>query len=202
MIKFKCDSNHEIMTFIKILEEQGYQTKSFPKGSVLFYEGEECRYIGLVKSGLIRILSYSSKGTEIVFNEIKPNDFFGVHLVFGLDNKYKGNVVANIESEIFLVKKEDFQKLMQQPVFFEEYMKLESSFVKSLNHNIKLLSLSSAEERFLFFLQSKGGKITFINVTELAKSVHLERETLSRLISKLEKRHLIRRLSHQIILLN
>lgn len=190
------------MIFVKILEQQNYQTKVFPKGNVLFYEGEECHYIGLVKSGLIRILSYSSKGTEIVYNEIKPNDFFGVHLVFGSGNKYKGNVVATEESEIFLIKKHDFQKLMQNPVFFEEYMKLESSFVKSLNHHIKLLSLQSAEERFLFFLQSNGGKITFKNVTELAKNVHLERETLSRLLTTLEKRHLIRRLSHQIILIN
>ena len=190
------------MSFIKILESQNYQTKTFPKGRVLFYEGEECSSIGLVKSGLVRILSYSSKGTEIVYNEIGPDDFFGVHLVFGLDNKYKGNVVSSEDSEIFLIKKEEFQNLMTQTEFFEEFMKLESTFVKSLNHHIKLLSLRSAEERFLFYLQYHGGKITFKNVTELTKSVHLERETLSRLLTSLEKRHLIRRLSHQIILLN
>ena len=190
------------MSFITFFEQNNYLSKSFPKETVLFHEGEKCQFIGLVKTGLIRILSYSSKGTEIVYNEIKPNDFFGVHLVFGLDNKYKGNVVASIDSEIFLLKKEDFQKLMQDPQFFEEFMQLESSFIKSLNHHIKLLSLQSAEERFLFYLQSNGGTITFINVTTLAQSVHLERETLSRLLTQLEKRHLIRRLSHQIILLN
>ena len=190
------------MTFIQILEQQGYTAKAFPKGTVLFREGEECHYIGLVKTGFVRIQSYSFKGTEIVYNEIKPNDFFGVHLVFGSDNKYKGNVVSVEDSEIFLLKKEQFQKLMQDPLFFEEFMKLESGFVKSLNHHIKLLSLQSAEERFLFYLQSNGGQITFKNVTTLAQSVHLERETLSRLLSSLEKRHLIRRLSHQIILIN
>lgn len=190
------------MTFIQILEEHGYTTKSFPKGTVLFHEGEECHYVGLVKSGFVRIQSYSFKGTEIVYNEIKPNDFFGVHLVFGEDNKFKGNVTTIDDSEIFLSKKEDFQNLMKDPQFFEEYMKLESSFVKRLNHHIKLLSLESAEERFLFYLQSNKGQISFKSITTLAQSVHLERETLSRLVSKLEKRHLIRRLSHQIILLN
>ena len=190
------------MSFITFLEQNNYQTKSFPKGTVLFDEGERCQLIGLVKTGLVRILSYSSKGTEIVYNEIKPNDFFGVHLVFGSDNKYKGNVVVSEDSEIFLLKKEDFIKLMQESFFFEEFMKLESSFIKSLNHHIKLLSLQSAEERFLFYLQSNGGKITFKNVTTLAQSVHLERETLSRLLTQLEKRHLIRRLPHQINLFN
>ena len=190
------------MTFIEILENQGYQTKFFSKGTVLFYEGEECQTIGLLKTGLVRILSYSSKGTEIVYNEIKPNDFFGVHLVFGVDHQYKGDVVVLEDCEIFLIKKGDFQKLMQETMFFLEFMKLESTFVKSLNHHIKLLSLQSAEERFLFYLQSSGGKITFKNVTTLAQSVHLERETLSRLLTSLEKRHLIRRLSHQIILLS
>lgn len=190
------------MTFIQILEEQGYHAKAFPKGTVLFHEGEECYFVGLVKSGFVRIQSYSFKGTEIVYNEIKPNDFFGVHLVFGEDNKYKGNVVSIENSEIFLFKKEDFQKLMMDPLFFEEFMKLESSFVKRLNHHIKLLSLQSAEERFLFYLQSNGGQISYKNVTSLAQNVHLERETLSRLLTNLEKRHLIRRLSHQIILIN
>ena len=190
------------MSFIQILEQQGFTAKDFPKGTVLFREGESCQYIGLVKSGFVRIQSYSYKGTEIVYNEIKPNDFFGVHLVFGSDNKYKGNVVATEESEIFLLKKEQFQKLIQDPEFFEEFMKLESSFVKSLNHHIKLLSLQSAEERFLFYLQSNGGQITYKNVTALAQNVHLERETLSRLLTNLEKRHLIRRLSHQINLVD
>ena len=190
------------MTFIKILEDQGYESKAFPKGTVLFREGEECHFVGLVKSGFVRIQSYSFKGTEIVYNEIKPNDFFGVHLVFGEDNKFKGNVVSTENSEIFLLKKEQFQKLMGDPEFFEEFMKLESGFVKKLNHHIKLLSLQSAEERFLFYLQSNGGQVSFKNVTLLAQNVHLERETLSRLLTSLEKRHLIRRLSHQIILLN
>ena len=190
------------MSFTKILERENFESKKFPRGTVLFYEGEDCRFIGLVKSGLVRILSYSSKGTEIVYNEIKPDDFFGVHLVFGSDHKFKGNVVIAEDSEIFLIKKEEFQNLMTQTEFFEEFMKLESTFVKSLNHHIKLLSLRSAEERFLFYLQYHGGKITFKKVTELTKNVHLERETLSRLLTSLEKSHLIRRLSHQIILVD
>lgn len=188
------------MTFISILEQKNYQYKSFPKGTVLFFEGEECQQIGLVKTGLVRILSYTSKGTEIVYNEVKPNDFFGIHLVFGKDNKYRGNVVVSEDSEIFLLKKTEFIQLMQDPIFFERFMEHESSFIKSLNHHIKLLSLQSAEERFLFYLKANNGQITFKNVTALAQSVHLERETLSRLLTSLEKRHIIRRLSNQIIL--
>lgn len=191
------------MTFIEILKEQGYKTNTFPKGTVLFHEGEECHVVGLVESGFVRIQSYSFKGTEIVYNEIKPNNFFGVHLVFDQNNKYRGDVVALEDSQIFVISKTEFQRLMQENTeFLLEFMKLESSFVKSLNQHIKLLSLSSAEERFVFYLQSNGGQISYKSITTLAQSVHLERETLSRLITKLEKRHLIRRLSHQIILLN
>ena len=191
------------MDFIQILEQENFQSKFFPKGTVLFHEGDECQNIGLVKTGYIRIQSYSIKGTEIVYNEIKPNDFFGVHLVFDRNNKYRGDVVAIEDSQIFVISKVEFQRLMQENTeLLLEFMKLESSFVKSLNQHIKLLSLSSAEERFIFYLQSNGGQITYKSITTLAQSVHLERETLSRLISKLEKRHLIRRLSHQIILLN
>lgn len=191
------------MTFIEILKEQGYKTNTFSKGTVLFHEGEECRVVGLVESGFVRIQSYSFKGTEIVYNEIKPNNFFGVHLVFDQNNKFRGDVVTLEDSQIFVISKTEFQRLMQENTeFLLEFMKLESSFVKSLNQHIKLLSLSSAEERFVFYLQSNSGQISYKSITTLAQSVHLERETLSRLISKLEKRHLIRRLSHQIILLN
>ncbi|GEM_PF-2440434 len=191
------------MTFIEICEQNNIQSKAFSKGSVLFHEGEECSFIGLVKTGFIRIQSYSSKGTEIVYNEIKPNEFFGVHLLFGNDKHLKGDVYAVEDSQIFFITKDQFQHLMQtSEEFFKEFMLLESSFVKSLNHHIKLLSLQSAEERFLFYLKNNGGKVTYKSITALSQNVHLERETLSRLISSLEKRHQIRRLSHQIILLN
>ena len=191
------------MTFVQILEQENYKTKFFPKGTIIFHEGDECCCVGLVKTGYIRIQSYSYAGSEIIYNEIKPNNFFGTHLVFSDDKRYKGSVIAIEDSEVFLLKKEQFQKLMQDNTeFFIEFMNKESVFVKSLNFKIKLLSFQSAEERFLFYLSSNGGEVHFKSITALAQTLHLERETLSRLISSLEKRRLIRRLSHQINLVN
>lgn len=191
------------MNFIQIVEQENLKSTFFPKGTVLFHEGEECGYIGLVKSGFIRIQSYSYGGTEIVYNEIEPNNFFGTHLVFSEDKKYRGDVVAIDDSQVFLIKKEQFQKLIQEnSFFFMEFMKIESTFIKTLNQTIKLLSLQSAEERFMFYIKANSGQIKYRSITALAQLIHLERETLSRLLSTLEKRHLIRRLSHQIILIN
>ena len=191
------------MNFIEILESSNYKPKSFPKGTVIFHEGETCYSIGLVKSGFIRIQSYSSQGNEIVYNEVSQNQFFGNHLIFSDDPYYRGDVVAIEDSLIFLIDRNEFQKLIQgNKEFFKEFMKTESEFVKRLNQHIQILTLSNAEERFLFYLNAHHGKVSYRSITALAQSIHLERETLSRLLSSLEKRHLIRRLSHQIISVN
>ena len=191
------------MEILNILEKINCPTRQFRKDEILFHEGDACRSIFVVKNGSIAIRSYTLQGNEVVYNRIQVGEMFGNNLVFDDDNLFRGDVVALEDALIFVLSRDLFvELLLGNKTFLELYLSMQSKIMKMRQQTIKLLSLKNAEERFLFYLQSQRGTIRFKNVSELAKHLQVERETLSRLISRLEKRHQIRRLSHIIELVD
>ena len=165
--------------------------KAYPKGQVIFAEDEECEYVGIVIKGIIQIVSYSLSGQEIVYNKINKNGVFGNNLLFSIKPYYKGNVIAETDAEVLLFSKETLLNLLQNnQCFLINYLSTQANFAKNLNGTIKLLSISSAEERFLYYLK-ENSPITIKSITSLAASLFLTRETVSRLISKLKKERII-----------
>lgn len=177
--------------------------KSCDKNEVLFREAESCASICIVISGEVKISSTSFEGDELIYNILKKNDVFGNNLIFSDDPTYKGDVIATKESMVVLISKANLLSILQSnKEFLMAYLNVQSNFSKKLNSTIKLLSYPSAEERFKFYLFQNDGHISFKSVTELATILHLKRETLSRLLTKLEKENVIKRSLHQIDLIN
>lgn len=177
--------------------------KKLSKGSVLFHELEKCEQIGIIISGKVVILSYLPDGTKIIYNELKENGIFGNNLIFSKEPYYKGNIECLSDCEFALINKEDLLSLLSNNQnFLLSYMQIQSDFTKSLNTTIKLLSIPQAKDRFLFYLYSHSNKIEFNSISSLADTLHLKRETLSRLISKLEKQKVISRRNKCITMYN
>lgn len=169
------------------------------KERILFNEGEVCECVGLVISGEVEIVSYSFAGKEIVFNHLIPGMIFGNNLLFSSEPRYKGSVIAKKPAKIGLIYKNDLISLFKNnETFMLKYLQYQSDTSKQLNNKIKLLSLDNAEERFFYYAYSQGDVIQYSTITKLAASLSLQRETLSRLISKLEKEKKIIREKHVI----
>lgn len=180
-------------------EKKSVIYKKLQKDEILFLEDGICNSIGVIIDGHIDIVSYSFSGKEMVYNSLKKNDVFGNNLLFSDSPKYKGNVISKEKSIVGLVNKETLLHLLKSnEKFLVEYLKIQSNFGKSLNAQIKLLSLDNALERFQYYLFLNNNEIHYKNVASLAKILHLERETLSRLLSKLEKEGVIYRDKHLI----
>jgi len=128
---------------------------------------------------------------------------FGNNLIFSDEPSYKGDVIALKDSTIVLIKKENLETILRSnKEFLVSYLNIQSNFGKKLNSTIKMLSFSSAEERFLFYLHENKGTINYHSVADLADILHLKRETLSRLLTNLEKENVIQRSPHKIVKLN
>lgn len=167
---------------------------SIKKGYSLFKEGDTCDSIGIVVSGEIDIVSYSIEGKEIVYNSITPGNLFGANLVFSSEKEYKGDVVAKEKSTVAIIKKADLINILQtNQDFLLEYLNKQSDFSKALNSKIKVLSYESSEDRLLVYLGMNDNQITIKSVTDLAATLCMTRESLSRCLSRLEKKHLIKR---------
>lgn len=170
---------------------KGYQVT---KNSVIHHEGDTCESIGVIVSGKVDIVSYSFQGKELILNSLKAGEIFGNNLIFSSEPIYKGDVIAKEKCVIAFINKENLLFLLQNnKEFLELYLKAQSDFGKSLNARIQLLSFTNAEERLQYYASKNDNVIIFKNVTTLAAQIGIQRETLSRLLTSLVKRHLIKK---------
>ena len=170
---------------------KGYQ---IAKGNIIYHEGDTCESIGIIVSGKVDIVSYSFEGKEMLINSLKAGDIFGNNLLFSSSPVYRGDVIAKEKSVIAFINKENLEFLLQNnKEFLELYLQAQSDKAKALTARIQLLSFPNAEERLFYYASKGNGVITFKNVTTLAATLGVQRETLSRLLTTLIKRHLIKK---------
>ena len=170
---------------------KGYQ---IAKGNIIYHEGDVCENIGIVISGKIDIVSYSFEGKEQLINSLKAGEIFGNNLLFSSEPLYRGDVIAKEKSVVAFINKENLVFLLQNNAeFLNLYLKAQSDKAKALTARIQLLSFTNAEERLFYYASKNNGVILFKNVTSLATTIGVQRETLSRLLTSLIERHLIKK---------
>ena len=190
-----------ILDLLNKKEEKHLTFKKYTPNKTIFKEGDKCFNIGIILEGSIKIVSYSLLGNELVFNILNKDQIFGNNLVFSSYPYYKGDIIATTNTTIAYINKNDLLKILKNNnSFLEEYLKMQSDFGKELNSKIKLLSFNSAKERLLFFLEENDGSYEFKTISALAKELNLERESLSRTITKLIKEKIIYRDGKLLIL--
>ena len=166
--------------------------KSLKKDDILFYELDLCECIGIILEGSVNITSYLEDGKQIIYNIINKDGIFGNNLLFSSNPYFKGDIQANCDTKIALIYKNNLIKLLQSnEQFLIEYIKHQSNFAKQLNSRIKLLSIDNAKERFYYYLHENNNIINIESVSELSRNLNLQRETVSRLLSKLIKENKI-----------
>ena len=172
----------------------------YKKEQILFSEDDECLYVGIVVKGEIKIASFTLTGQEIVYNIVKEGQMFGNNLIFSNYPHFRGTVNANSDGELILISKERLLKILQSnSSFLEAYLSSQAEFSKRLNNTIKLLSLSSAEERLLYYLK-QNNPLKIKSISSLSESLYLSREATSRLVSKLVKEGKINRNGNMLYL--
>ena len=176
--------------------------KHLKKDEVLFRENDLCEYIGIVLKGKLMIISYLENGKEVIYNEPKENELFGNNLIFSSDPYYRGDIIASEDSDIILIHKDNLLHLIKHnDAFLLEYLRIQSNFAKDLNNRIKLLAMDSSQQRLIYYLHTHNNMINYESVSSLAKILHIQRETLSRILTKLENNKTISRNNKTITLL-
>ena len=184
-------------------EKRNLLVKLFKNKAILFREGDLCDAVSIVVSGEIKIVSTSFEGHEIIFNTIEKDEIFGNNLIFSDQPYFKGDVICTKEATVVFINKQHLTNLLQSNKnFLIQYLSIQSNFSKKLNSTIKLLSYDSAEDRLRFYLYNNNNEIFFKTITDLALTLHIQRETLSRLLTKLKKENVIVRSPHRIKIIN
>ena len=181
-----------LLETIKKKEKEYLIHRNLEKDEILYREDDYCEVIGIVINGELIITSFLENGNTIIYNDIKDNGVFGNNLIFSSYPYFRGDIIATKDTEVVLISKDNLIKLLTtNNDFLIEYMRIQSNFGKELNARIKLLSINNIQDRFLYYLHLNKDVISYNTITDLAKQLNIERETLSRLISKLIKNNII-----------
>ena len=180
------------------------QTTLYPRGSVLFMEGETPRGLFILCAGTIKLTATSSRGKTVAIGFAAPGEAIGLGAVVG-NTFYKFTAEAMEPSEISLVPGADFRKFLCQhgEVAFRvaEHLSVELHRMVARSRMISLAP--NARARLAWFLtrwadehgqRTAEGERIFLNLSQeaLGEAAGMTRETVNRLLADLQRGGLIR----------
>lgn len=186
--------------------------KRFSKDQVVLFEEDTANYMYLVYSGKVRVVKLNDEGREQIITIHKKNDSFGEMAI--LDGKTSpATVIAHEETVIGLLSRRDFERnLLNNDNIRRRIIELLCSQLRDSWAMIKILSFDNAEQRVtavlerlqdLYGVVDDRGVIINVKLThmQIASYASVARETVTRILNRLEKNGEIQVLDNKSILL-
>ncbi len=180
---------------------------------VIIIENDEGSSLFWILKGKVKIVRISEDGKEVILNMLGANDFFGEMSV--LDGYTRSaSVIAVENSELFILRREVFLELLKEhPDITIKIIQTISKRLRRANLKIKALSIGNSGHKvgvvLLQFALDYGNyigetvEITNLPVQqEIAKMAGTSRETVSRVMSQMQRKGIIEYDSDCVKILN
>ena len=165
-----------------------------PKDFTLFYQGDICNEILLLKSGIVQLLIYGQIDEMVPLYEIKEGEQCIVNTSSTI-SQTPAIATARTKSDIcgWLVPANIIKELIIKCPSYQQYIfslfALKFSTLTTLIEDIKFKRLDS---RILNFLKQKNEKFVVITHEEIATNLGTSRVVVSRILKDLENKNLIK----------
>ncbi len=177
--------------------------RTFKTGEVVVREDDrETQTFFMIASGVVHVVVLSSEGKQTILARMKQGDFFGEMAL--LDGEPRSaSVVAAQECTLLMLYRRSFLDILRKYPSISIHMLVElSRRLRRTNRHINTLSLMSVYGRVADYLVRLGreqgerqGKNIVIDDRPthqvIADTVGTSRETVSRIMSQLQKRQLV-----------
>jgi len=186
--------------------------KNYAKNQFVLFEEDTANYMYIVYSGKVRVVKTNEEGKEQIISIHKKNDFFGEMAL--LDGKTSpATVIAYEDALIGLLSKSDFERyILNNEATRNKIIGLLCDRLRESWAMIKILSFDNAEHRVmavldrlrdLYGVMDDRGTIISAKLThqQIASYASVARETVTRILNKLEKDAVIQTLDNKSILL-
>lgn len=176
--------------------------KSYKKGEILFYKGEESKYLHLLIRGIVKLYTHDFKDNEVVIHNL-----MGPSLIAEIVNYEEINFLANCafetDSDVLLIDykkfKEEFLLKPEITMFFIKSLTKKIKFLENfINYNITLNSM----EKIAKFLYENENLLQSLKQVKIAQILNITPETFSRQLAKLKKEEIIQNEKGYIKIIN
>ncbi|OKY75717.1 MAG: transcriptional regulator [Desulfobulbaceae bacterium DB1] len=169
-----------------------------PRGKLLFSEGDPGNGFFVIVSGRIKIFKLSIDGKEQILHILGPGEPFAEVAVF-TGSSYPANAMALEKSRLFFFPRKAFVELIGEHPSLAMNMLATLSFrLKQFTHMIEALSLKEVPGRlaaYVLLAGEKGEDDTNVELavskTQLASLLGTIPETLSRILTKMNKQGIL-----------
>lgn len=186
------------MITIELLEKYGVLKKSFDKSDIIFEEGNLPLNYYQIISGEVKMCNYNDEGREFIQGIFYKGQSFGEPPLF-LNQKYPANAVAVEDTELFILHKENFMKLLEenpkvsikiienlaQRLYYKSVMAAEISTHEPEHRVLKLIDHGIA---YFNFQKDQNGYLINFTRQQIGDLTGLRVETVIRTIKALEKK--------------
>lgn len=183
-IIFKNLSLEEIK---QILGKIRYDRKKYKNGVNIAFRGDRVEGLNILIKGSVTTEMLTKDGNVKKIEDLMEADILASAFIFGENNVYPVDLVANGEVEILYINKNNFLKLLS----IEN--KLLENFLNEISNKTQLLSskiwnsfnnktIGEKIKNFIFNNQQKG-EVKIDNLKALSESFGIARPSLSRVLS-------------------
>ena len=193
-----------ITKYNNILKE--YKAKTFERGDIIFQEGDNCYEVAIIKSGEVKISTITTNEKEEIISVLKDGEIFGNNLIFSSEPIYLGDVVVTRKSEIIFLNESSLIKIFKENTdFLKDYLKEISDKAILIKQQNKLLAHKNISDRIMFYFDTlskkqKSKTIVIPSITKLSMILSLPRPSVSRELTNLENKGLIKKNKYEIII--
>ncbi|URC14278.1 Crp/Fnr family transcriptional regulator [Flavobacterium sp. B183] len=196
------------MIAIDLLVKYGALRKSFAKNEIIFKENNLPAYYYQIVSGEVKMSNYNDDGREFIQGIFYKEQPFGEPPLF-LNQKYPANAIAVEDSEILLLDRNSFMKLLgenpdislkiienlAQRLYYKSVMAAEMSTQEPEHRILKLI-----DHGIVYFNFKKDANGHLINFTrqQIGDLTGLRVETVIRTIKTLEKKGLLKIINRKV----
>ncbi|WP_379131793.1 Crp/Fnr family transcriptional regulator [Paenibacillus sp. sgz500958] len=158
------------------------------KGEVLFRQGDECRYLYQVKSGLFKVTRLHENGNIVLFNILYPGETVPHHSLISPKEAH-GTAVALMKSEVEIIPAAEwYRQLREEPGKALEIAMLLQEKVRFMQMRLDHLTVGTPGERLELLTKwlndySLGATLTdLLTQEEIGQLIGVRRETVNRLL--------------------
>ncbi|MNX28012.1 Nitrogen fixation regulation protein FixK [compost metagenome] len=192
----------------ELLEKYGALKKSFDKNDIIFEEGNLPTHYYQILSGEVKMSNYNDDGREFIQGIFYKEQSFGEPPLF-LNQNYPANAIAVDDSEVLLLSKSNFLKLLEenpsislkiienlaQRLYYKSVMAAEMSTQEPEHRVLKLIDHGIA---YFNFKKDVNGYLINFTRQQIGDLTGLRVETVIRTIKALEKKGLLKIINRKV----
>ena len=171
--------------------------RSYPRNSVILFEDDPGDSLYVVVTGQVKVVLIGEDGREVILSVLHEGNFFGEMALID-DEPRSAHVIAMADSNLLVLRREDFQRRLQEtPTIAAGLLRELSRRLRKADDKIGGLVLLDVNGRVASLLlqmaDENDGKTITRRVTHhtIAQMIGSSRETVSRTIRDLADKGLV-----------